>query len=97
MNSIDFSETYHWSCQRCGYTTPIKCNLKKHLLASSSCSPSLSDIPVQQLLDSHFPPISKQFSCDHCHKKFSFLQGKYRHQKVCNSKESHSRVVHFSI
>ena len=97
---MDSKPSVIWSCERCGYTTPIKCNLKKHLLASSSCSPSLSDIPVQQLLDTHFPPISKHFTCDHCHKPFAFFQGKYRHQKFCKNRQIcrfPSRVLHISL
>lgn len=77
-----------FTCERCGYSTKIKCNLVTHLKRKTPCGPKhvnndcellLSNI-YQQKIGEH-----DQFKilCEFCSKPFTTRQGKYQHKKFC--------------
>ena len=72
-----------YNCKRCGYKTDVKANLIKHLSKNKICPPLFIDIERILLINSLTALFEKKHECDKCHKKFSHLSGKYRHQKTC--------------
>ncbi len=81
-------------CECCNYTTPIKCNLSKHLkshkhlrkIAEPPIGPVV--IPVEVTIE----PETAKYSCKHCDKKFTFKQAMYRHMKTACKKSNDNRV-----
>ena len=79
-----------FTCERCEYTTKIKCNFEKHLLSKRhlfkvSIPINLKPIENQSLSQSKVndsviaSPIL--FPCKYCDKKFTFKQAMYHHIK----------------
>ena len=88
-----------FTCNRCGYNTPIKCNLKTHLLKKYPCQPVLSnidrDILLNELTNQKQPSDNKEepesipkHVCEYCAKSFSKNSNLHRHLKSCKSKNS---------
>ena len=79
-----------FSCKRCGYSTNIKCDFKKHLLRKKQCKSELSNIEIT-ILHSDFFVIKEKSKenkhvCEFCSKSFSLPSGKCVHKKKCQSK-----------
>lgn len=79
-------------CPRCGYCTPQRSNMKKHLLKPLPCTPKNSDMTVDEIRN-QFPWLfQKQFKggpkslfCSICKKGFNSKQGLQLHEKkYCN-------------
>ena len=78
-----------YSCDRCGYTTNLRSNFKKHLERKTLCKPIKQTISIEKIKEKYgfsliFPKIKKPhkfFKCEFCHKQFAFRQGKSKHQK----------------
>lgn len=76
------------TCPRCGYCTPHRYNMKKHLLKTNPCKPLLLDMPREEI-QSQFPflvakPLKggpKQFSCTDCQNQFNTKQALVLHKK----------------
>lgn len=82
-----------YKCARCGYTTAIKGNLKKHLYRKTPCSPTVSDSEISELRSVFGPSraenSTKLLCCKWCDKAFSSSQGRYQHQTYhCAHKEA---------
>jgi hypothetical protein len=72
-------------CQRCGYQSELKANLKKHLQKKKVCKNTLSSSKTpQQLLIELYPPekINPSHVCM-CGNKYSHLSALYRHRNTC--------------
>ena len=76
-----------YNCQRCGYNTEVKAHFIKHLTKKIACLPLLNDIDCSSIVKALSATYEKIHECDKCKKKFSYISGKYRHQKTCNYKE----------
>ena len=84
-----------FSCKRCGYKTPLLCNLKKHLTRKFTCDPLLCDDSVQTLLNA-LPNVSnkeKSFCCDECDKQFTSRSGLFSHKKKQHSAEINNGIT----
>lgn len=73
------------TCPRCGYTTGLSSNMRKHLQKKKPCLPVLEDIPYDELLQ-HIPQLrqtsrEKAYKCRNCSKCFTTPQGKSRHER----------------
>ena len=86
-----------FTCERCEYTTKIKCNFEKHL--SSKRHLVKISIPINQKPpENHLPmhpettPVAEEipdmFSCKYCDQKFVFKQSMYRHIKYSCKKNT---------
>ena len=76
-----------FACKRCGYSTNIKCDLKKHLYRKTQCNPELSELDVLILHPEFFnKKKDKEYICEYCFKSFSFSSGKSLHKKTCAEK-----------
>ena len=76
-------------CPRCGYSTSIKCNYKKHLSSVNCQDINHSNMDSSSLLSSVSPnPVfknSNKYVCKYCQKSFAFQQSKHKHEKKCKS------------
>lgn len=71
-----------FSCKRCGYTTPLKSNLKLHLRRKVECTPSMFDIDRSILMQElEGEPREKKRACV-CGKTFTTRQALYYHRKT---------------
>jgi hypothetical protein len=77
------------TCERCGYETQRKSDLKKHLRKKMECSPvfsSISPIEIIAKLDKKYEDGIETFDCIHCLKKFNIKSNLSRHLNICKSK-----------
>jgi DNA-directed RNA polymerase subunit RPC12/RpoP len=73
-----------YTCQRCGYITEHSSNYKKHINAKKICSPILSDVSKEQLLnDLSDMQNDKNYTCDRCNKKYKTTETLRVHKKTC--------------
>lgn len=70
-------------CERCGYSSTLKSNLKRHLMKQTHCKSTSSCLkaPIQLLNELYHE--DKQYSCE-CGKKYRHRSHLYRHQKSCH-------------
>lgn len=77
------------SCPRCGYSTCIRSNLKKHLKRKTLCAPNVADISREATLE-QFPGLmtdrrvslgDKKIMCDNCGSMFTTETACYRHKR----------------
>lgn len=74
-----------YSCQRCGYNSNLKANLKKHLQKKNVCQNILCSKTPQQLLLELYPS-EKKVTPTHvctCGNKYTHLSALYRHRNSC--------------
>jgi hypothetical protein len=89
-------------CIRCGYSTTIKANFKKHLVRKQICPPKLKNVILEDILAHnnlteyfyipyHKTPHNKTLNCKYCDKLFNSKQSKSRHQlNYCKNKQTHN-------
>lgn len=75
-----------YQCKRCGYNTPTKCNLLKHLQRKKTCEPSVSDVSIEDMRDELRKKLNDTYKCSYCEKYYSAHQSMYRHQKNCKDR-----------
>lgn len=90
-------------CDRCGYTTRIRNNLRMHLERKVPCKPILSTKTQEELLEvlNNKEVEYTMFECHHCYKRNKSRQALYYHKKVCkankpicqNQRESHTAAI----
>lgn len=84
-----------FQCKRCGYETKTKSNLYKHLRRKNVCSPVLSDVDAQQMLNEMLPTKTYNdncFTCSLCGAKFNSQSNQSRHSKTCKSKQTQQDI-----
>ena len=83
-------------CPRCGHLSTTKSNFKVHLLRKKICPPINSDISIEEIFEQIKIPsdkFSKNYSCIHCNKKYSYLSGLSAHCKICPEKSNISEKI----
>jgi 5-methylcytosine-specific restriction endonuclease McrA len=82
-----------YTCQRCGYETPTRCNIIRHLKSKTPCEVINNNIErealIEQLSDKEYK--TERVECSLCKKTVS----KYklsRHRKVCKSSMSQNMI-----
>lgn len=78
-----------FSCKRCGYECTHKCHLLRHLNRKISCSPSVQNIQVADLIK-ELTHVSKSYVCKYCQNNYASPQSRYMHQKRCKAISSKS-------
>lgn len=80
-----------FTCNRCGYTSPYRESLLRHLKRKTPCPPVHSQTPLIELADSFrqrqqrsFNKSSGTYDCIYCGKKYQSSAGKYKHQTKCH-------------
>lgn len=74
-------------CKRCGFTSPYKCVLVKHLERKKVCDGMYEDVLPKVLIDELTKKNEEtRFSCTYCNKFLGSRQNKYRHMKICKLK-----------
>ena len=82
-----------FQCQRCGYETDYKANLKHHLTKKRPCiSINSNDITPQQLLQELYPVTTKEYICT-CGKKYSHCSGLSVHKRNCIINLEHKTLI----
>jgi hypothetical protein len=73
-----------YECPRCGYTTTVNTNFKKHITNKIICNHIVADISLDDIIDETFnKKINNQYECDGCKKKYSSKKSLKNHQKIC--------------
>lgn len=75
-----------YECKRCGYTSPYKHTVIRHLQKDNICIPSKEDICravlISQLqIRTTYNEVT--YSCSHCNRKFNNRSSKCRHSQTC--------------
>ena len=76
-----------YDCLRCGYSTNLKANFKKHLKRKVLCKPSIKDVPIKYMIEfyklyEYFNKnntdtniiannSTKKYKCKYCNRSFS--------------------------
>jgi len=74
-------------CSRCGYTTIVKINYKKHLTRVNKCLPKLKDVDINELLKAFEKEEKNKKNCPYCLETFFSRQEKHRHIALCKLKK----------
>lgn len=79
------STTVKFACDRCGHETKTKGNLIQHLKKQKVCPDTFSKETRESLIKllTRVSDKPKKHDCSFCDSKFSFLQGKHQHMKIC--------------
>lgn len=73
-----------FSCERCGYCTERKGDLRKHWNRRTLCQPTLKDVDVKDLLEALNEKTEKAlYACEYCQRAFTSPQSKYNHKQKC--------------
>lgn len=72
-------------CPRCGYATPQKMSLKRHLNRKNVCKPVLQDISIEECLK--LVASEKEKKCKYCEKEFTRHASLKYHLNICKKKE----------
>lgn len=77
--------TTKYVCDRCGHESKTKGNLIQHLKKQKECPDTFSKETREALIKSltRVSTKPKIHGCSFCDLKFSFLQGKHQHMKIC--------------
>lgn len=91
-----------FNCERCGYSTNIKCNLIEHLKRKKECDPVVSNVARDVLLARlKPPPKTGVHKCTNCDKAFNHASSMYRHRRSCQgdagSTQSSSSATNIQI
>lgn len=74
-----------YECPRCGYSTTINTNFKKHLSNKTICQPSINDVSLDAIKEKLFnKKSSNQYECDGCHKMYATKDTLRIHKKICS-------------
>lgn len=82
-------------CERCGYSTNIKCNLSNHYKRKIPCEPVNSNKTIQEIVDDQSTTketLSSKHYCEYCGKPFGSRQGKYQHKKFCKVLSNNANI-----
>jgi hypothetical protein len=76
-------------CKRCGYSTPSKFNLQKHLDRVNPCNSLLDNVSNRVLLEE----LKRKYNddsprCKLCDKTFTHASNLSRHKKICKAKHA---------
>jgi len=87
----------NYFCQRCGWSTIIKTQIRNHFFRIKPCEPILSNITNREMIELYFPELIEQYedrflkliqksilNCKFCKKKFSSKQSRWFHEKSCS-------------
>lgn len=85
------------TCQRCGYETSRKYDLKKHLNRTVPCKAILQDIEREELLAELNKIKIREYLCDICNKAFKTPQSKYIHKRSCIMKNHHKESNYINL
>lgn len=78
-----------YSCERCGYITERKGDLRKHLNRQTVCDPILKDVPVEELLENLCKKKdTNSYVCEYCERSFGSPQSKYNHKQKCKYQDA---------
>lgn len=91
-----------YTCDRCGYKTNNKQNIKNHLKRKNPCAPLLSDDNIEDLYEKYFgtqTQIAKELACHNCGKGFNSRSGLHYHTKICktNASDIHLRELQETV
>ena len=71
-------------CQRCGYKTLQKNNIRKHYKRKKICEPILKDISIKECLKNLNK--KKKHVCEYCEREYSRSDSLKRHKEKCQEK-----------
>ena len=74
------------SCKRCGYSTTLLYDFKRHLQRKKQCNPVVEDIEPSILYNEYFEKDVKPYKCDFCDKRYIHASSIYKHKKTCVKK-----------
>lgn len=75
-----------YNCPRCGYTTNLLPNFKKHLARKIICKPEIADISLddlKNLLNQYSQSSLMAFKCPGCQKEYKSKSGLHYHKNAC--------------
>tara|TARA_Y100001970_G_C14114347_1_gene792697 strand:+ start:221 stop:970 length:750 start_codon:yes stop_codon:yes gene_type:complete len=79
-----------FKCDRCGYETNQKGNLKRHLTRKNKC---IGEIDINYVIKKYSIKIKNKYECSFCLKEFNTYQSRWRHQKkYCKLKKLENKV-----
>ena len=73
-----------YKCDRCGYETKQKTNMKYHLNRKKKC---VGTIPIHKVQKKYGFKVDKKYKCRYCSKEYKQYQSRWRHEKTHNSME----------
>ena len=73
-------------CKRCGYSTTLLYDFKRHLQRKKQCNPVVEDIETSILYNEYFEKDVKPYKCDYCDKRYIHISSTYKHKKTCVKK-----------
>jgi hypothetical protein len=76
------------NCPRCGYSTDLYANFKKHLERKYVCKAVLSDVNIDELRNKYTKVKIITHTCETCEKNFFSKTTYYSHKRECKSSES---------
>lgn len=86
-----------YNCQRCGYETNLKGNLKNHLKRQTVCLAlnEACNIDRSQLIEEleHRDYRDECVECPYCKRKFNHRSSMYRHKPICKSKKQARQIT----
>jgi hypothetical protein len=78
-------------CERCDYSTSVKCNYAKHLLTEKHRSPKSINVHFSEPPIPDTPTSDNQMSsyiCSECGRRYRAQRSLWRHSKVCQTTKS---------
>ena len=76
-------------CERCGYVTLRRAELKVHCNRKHTCKPLLSNICIEDVIKNHWPQDKQPIQCNGCNNRFTTIQNMKRHQSCCKHTKAH--------
>ena len=73
-----------YKCDRCGYETNKKNNMKRHVSRKKKC---VGTIPIHKVQKKYGFKVDKKYKCRYCSKEYKQYQSRWRHEKTHNSME----------
>jgi hypothetical protein len=87
-----------YTCRRCGYLTPIKINISKHLTRKKLCQSILEDVPQSVLLQElKAPRKDAKFTCKFCNKYFVEAKSQRNHEVKCLRKSQYVKDLEAEV
>lgn len=76
-----------FECKRCGFKTPQKQTLMRHLMRKNPCCTIKSDCSCEEQLKGLEKKYKEQtFDCDFCGKRFNYAASKSKHKRKCEKR-----------